>query len=145
MARGYPDYFGYSMFPYYGDLSLDDSGNVFVAAGDRDPIFELKLKGQIAGGRFYIQNLVSPTLCRFILTVDGIEIMNWSVDDFIHYAVGNAGSIIKAVYYNDVETIFNSSYIKDYSFGNQLKMEVDNGMAVIATVQSRLYYYNVKT
>ena len=49
MAKGYPDFFGYSMFPYYGGPYLE-TGNVITAGAGLATVLTIAAKGIVRGG-----------------------------------------------------------------------------------------------
>jgi len=54
MARGYPDFFGFSIFPQYGTFSLDEALGQVCASGATTEITEVLGKGVTYGGYLHL-------------------------------------------------------------------------------------------
>jgi len=73
MARGYPDFFGQSIFPKYGLPVHELKPVAVVAAGDTEIIFNVVGKGRTYGGwiRWYGTDDVFRTT-KLIVTIDAV-------------------------------------------------------------------------
>jgi len=52
MARGYKDFFGYSIFPFYGTLIKESGAQPFTASGITETVFSVNRKGLLIGFDF---------------------------------------------------------------------------------------------
>jgi len=53
MSRGYPDFFGYSVHPEYGETTKQSHASVIIAAGTEHTLLDLTFKGRLLGGKLY--------------------------------------------------------------------------------------------
>ena len=70
MAKGYPDFFGYSMFPYYGTIYVTGTSTA-VAAGATFTAISLTMKGYIHGGFLQIEGFDDLTTVFIRVYIDG--------------------------------------------------------------------------
>ena len=66
MPRGYPDYFGQSIFPKYGSLKVATGSGISLPNGVEKTVVSISGKGQVYSGFMSISGTVSPvnTSCR---------------------------------------------------------------------------------
>lgn len=88
MARGFPDYFGRSIWPKYGTATSKIGTSVNVASGDTDTIFSLSGMGVIKWLKVGCALELDYGSSFFRLTIDG------SVIDALHFYYGVYSSII---------------------------------------------------
>jgi len=73
MARGYPDFFGFSIFPSFGIPTEEDSGGVAVVSGTSPILVNIAGKGRSYGGEiWYSGNQNAIRLTQVIVTLDGV-------------------------------------------------------------------------
>jgi len=84
MAKGYPDFFGFSMFPYYGSL-LDSlvMGNLLPST--TADVTSLTGKNHIFGGCLRVFNLSDPTDLTVQILVDGAIVQNLTYGNLFRY------------------------------------------------------------
>jgi len=80
--KGYPDFFGFSIFPQFGAYQYTDSGAIIVAANTWGTIFDISAKGRIYTGYIAIQDLgLADTSTIFVeMTVDGQLMYSFTLD-----------------------------------------------------------------
>jgi len=84
MARGYPDFFGYSVFPYYGPAARD-LGGVNVPGGGREVIVSLTGKRHVYAVQVTVLDVDWSRNDSIYLYVDGVLIRStswWSLLDY---------------------------------------------------------------
>ena len=77
MAKGYPDFFGFSMFPFYGSL-LDDMSIGVLSAGETDDVTSISGKNHIFGGYARLFNVADPTDLNIKIITDSVTIQDFS-------------------------------------------------------------------
>ena len=70
MAKGYPDYFGYSTFMQYGPLLSDEQSLVVVPTATWTTIHQINSKGMTKGGYFDPQGAYSWPYPIVRMTID---------------------------------------------------------------------------
>lgn len=71
MAKGYPDFFGFSIFMQYGSFRRKDEDLALVPAGDDETVLTISSKGQIYFGRIGLSGIDTPSLVTPTITIDG--------------------------------------------------------------------------
>ncbi len=126
MSKGYPDFFGYSIFPNYGNFQLTDSGAVIIPADSWGTIFNISAKGKIYSGYVGIQDLGLADTATIIarLTVDGDVMFSRSLDDLLNHGfVGDLDIPFSLTYYSKVNNFFVVTFPLDITFANSYKLE----------------------
>ena len=101
MARGYPDFFGHSVFPYFGPTNIiDDAG---FCTGAFDQIINLTGKGVFLGATVYINDNDDPPTGIFEIAIrvdggDNFRLRTFRLDD--QYYGWNFPSMGREVYWN---------------------------------------------
>jgi len=84
MARGYPDFFGQSIFPYFGPTNIiNDAG---FSTGGADVIINLVGKGVFLGGTIYVNDNDDPPVSIFEIAMrvdggDNLRLRTFRLDD----------------------------------------------------------------
>ena len=146
MARGYPDYFGYSVFPYYGDLLNQDQLIDDILIGDTETVFELNHKGVIMGGELVLQSTDSPPVEWIIITIDGSEILNKLTSDFYRLNLTEQGnSIISLSTYNIDEFYRCYLFARQTTFSTHFLIQVTAGPTSNIHIHGYLNYTAIRT
>jgi len=83
MAKGYPDFYGFPIFPYYGDVSEEYDAAVVVLAGAFTELFSVTGKLRVHGGFMYISSNSSMEDDFFTVEIDGVAFYNFYVSEGI--------------------------------------------------------------
>ena len=146
MAKGYPDFFGFSMFPYHGTSFIDSALHV-VSPGDIDTLVSLDFKGIVTGGHLHIQVVASDQLYQVNLTVDGSLICE--VEGLNEQWVDNAlltGAPMRTILRSYQLKTANIELAGAVSFQSEYKLSLwNNDPTRDVTCNSRLYYHHIQT
>ena len=77
MAKGYPDFFGYSFFPTYGDIITSSFDDTISSVGALN-LVSLSMKGQIFSGAVHLIFANIPNVSFLQLLIDGQQ--NFTID-----------------------------------------------------------------
>lgn len=127
MGKGYPDFFGYSIFPQFGAFQLTESGAVVVAADSYGTIFDISAKGVVYSGYVATQTLgLADTSSIFArLTVDGQEMYSRVLDDQLAYGFTAEIDIpFVLVDYNRATNLYVFVIQQDITFSQSFKLEM---------------------
>jgi len=146
MARGYPDYFGYSVFPYYGDLLVQEQLAGGVLAANTETIFELAHKGVIMGGELYIVGAVDPVNAEINITIDGSGVLSRFIVDLYNnnYSENNSYllNLTRLTYGFSAASL---QFGKEISFSTQFLLEVTATALGNLEIYGRLLYTAIRT
>jgi len=147
MARGYPDFFGFSVFPQYGPFQVQVAAGVNCPNGATTQVITIAGKGATYGGYLHlsIAQLVKNQM-SVDLDLDG----NVFTQDIPGPGV---------IYYNDRQfmrflRLFEYSWdgatsiaayeiAKDFTFGVNLTISVTNNNGIALTAQSNIWWAQV--
>ncbi|MBD3390735.1 MAG: hypothetical protein GF410_01855 [Chitinivibrionales bacterium] len=148
MAKGYPDWFGYSLFPKYGTVTTISVDNV-VPVADWTEIVALTGKGQIFGGALDITNLNTNrnAAAEIRVQLDGTTILNTDLRSFYRrWKVFKHRMFPVFFVYLDgreYETIMQIDHDWTYELSYRIDMINNNPFAGAINVYGRLFYYRV--
>jgi len=144
MARGYPDFFGFSVFPGPGAGVSNVGGVVAVAGGNTETLIELSLKGSVVGGQVYGDNLGPNGLYAIQVTLDGVLIDECFLGNMrLLYQYQDEGFLFALNYYNLEDNDWQARVAEQLSFGFQYKLALRNADVNLVNVTTNIYYYNV--
>ena len=140
MARGYPDYFGYSMFPSYGNLlELEDAFGII--AGATITIMELNHKGMICGGYIRLSGAVPLNNYLIIPYIDGIAHVDFLSNIPFDYGFQLPdGHMFYVSYYNNTDNEIVFSMSPGFPFGVSFAITIENTSLAVGLCTSRLLY-----
>lgn len=142
MPRGYPDFFGFSVFPFWGSPLLATFADAAIGAGVRVPMHALNLKGQIAGGFLRITNTADFNNTYLHIVVDGVRVFYLNLHT-LFYRLQNPNSwplVFTCVYMPEQE--YYLGYIKGFPFGNTFQIDI-TGPPGGCRAYSELTYFHV--
>lgn len=146
MARGYPDFFGYSVFPYYGGFFYDqDSGNLASGVGFTEI---LRLDTKAVCHRLLLFGTVAAAFlnCRVQVTIDGEQFGPESIDNLLGYGVfGDKDMLLNIMYRvnNITNQYFGVRIGNEISFGQSFVVEMENTTGVNMQWLTYLTYHKV--
>jgi len=74
MAKGYPDFFGFSIFPQYGSFSVEDLPVEIIADGDNFDIINVLGKGVVHSGDLTLSCDGNPLGISIQISIDGQDL-----------------------------------------------------------------------
>lgn len=147
MARGYPDFFGQSIFPKFGALTYVDLASGVVAPGNWATVVDVSTKGQIHSCLIAIQEIGGTSEAVSIkVTVDGLELFNWNVVALKNYALDKNRSWLAYLVLYDTETpLYGISLSDSITFEQSLKVEIAPDPIALSCVSTGYCaYYRVQ-
>lgn len=142
MAKGYPDYFGQSIWPKFGTMlyaSFDDN----IAPGARETILDLTIQGQLHWGEIEFSS-TSALGEKFYLTVDDLVEFPIDLDRFLYTGFNGASGIPIQCYYADFTSFIDRLLIAyPIPFHTAMKIEVENTAGAVLACTAYFGYYNV--
>jgi hypothetical protein len=145
MAKGYPDYFGQSVWPKYGPLQFQGILSPDVLAGATTTLFSIAAQSIGRHGRMRLINVTNPTKVSMQLTVDGTLVLNYTLTYlFSVFGHGGAGDPIVVLNYDVIGQTFDIEFGVGLAIGQGMALAVFNNLATDIAVAGRLTYYQVK-
>jgi len=144
MAKGYPDYFGYSMFPFYGaPVKIDGATGLIISTGTGN-LFNVTVKGSILSGWIGVNSVDLDSLIHMYLTIDGVEMFQTTLSSMLQNNLTKEGeSLIYLTRYEPETGYYALAISKGISFSSQFKLDIYNDTTGNAFGVGILYYNNV--
>jgi len=137
MARGYPDFYGISIFPKYGSPTIDPAVLINCPNAATTQVFYVAGKGRIYGGSLRLVLAVGfPVACQLALLVDGVLHNTWSLSQLLEYNFTQFPDfLVHLTEYNREDDIYVLTFRDNVSFQISVEVQVINntGGAVTAT------------
>lgn len=147
MARGYPDYFGQSIWPKYGTMFQDFSGAVTVAKDATETINTITGQGSILCGYVYLLGKAYFPVGIVKLTIDDTEITSLNINSVEPNVFNRDYPYPLWFHYADLLSLECSLGVREgVSWRSSIVVTVKNSTGVVGedlTVQSRLFYFHV--
>ena len=144
MPRGYPDFFGFSTFPYFGPVELQHRMNSPVAGGGRELEFELLTKSIIRAGYLHITGQDAPITGILDLSID--DLPGWFTislaalrESFIYHKEW----FFYLTEYSPVDELYTIAFRGDTTIGQTFRLYYENGGAGAATLDGYLWYTEI--
>ena len=83
MAKGYPDYYGFPLFPELGDYNIVDSVPIVLNPGDYTSIVNVSNKGIFHGAWAYLYNIDDMSLPEPRILIDGHTYAFKTIDNYL--------------------------------------------------------------
>lgn len=129
MARGYADFFGFSMFPFYG--SIRHSGFIAKAlpGSAETELFGITGKGRLWGGWFNVWHATNIAGQAIRIYIDGTLVCSYGAQAAIVYNYPVApGNMLYVTYYRDVDNpVVYGLIVPDQTYGQSWSLRVSNG------------------
>jgi len=141
VARGYPDFFGYSVFPFWGVHQIQGMLWGVVGVGLNQDIFLLSLKGVVRGGSFTLDLPDDPSNIGITLTIDGNVFGAFFLDTLLRYNfLSRDTSVFYLLHYDSDAQKYTIVLTPDISFGTEYRVNVLNAGAVNVNVFGSVIY-----
>ena len=147
MAKGYPDYFGFSFFPTYGSITRLNTGSVVFQPGESKYIIDLTFHGLIMGGYLRFYNVANPNYVRLTIYRDNSPAIVKMLHEFYSYGFTNyCDEILYLRVYRVSEGQYVLCYDRNYPIEEKFRLRIQeaSGLGTI-TVQSELSYTIIKS
>lgn len=144
MPRGYPDFFGTSVFPYFGPVEIQAPLIAIVAAGGRELIFELTAKSIIRGGYLHIVGQPNPLLGLIDFSIDAA--VGWYTSSLLALKrnwIQNKEWFFGLTEYSPVDELYTIAFSGDSTIGQSFRLYYENGGAANVTLSGYLWYTNI--
>jgi len=131
MARGYPDFFGFSIFPFYGAIRYTGETLKVLPGGVETEIFTIIGKGRIWGGEWQVIHGTNLPAISLNIYIDEDLAASISCSDSIDkgYAFP-VGTLIYGTYYDQIKG--RRAYgliVPNQTFGQSWSIKINNGDA----------------
>lgn len=147
MARGYPDFFGYSTFPYYGAVQVkSEYTGVTVANGDSYDFCSVAFKGKSLGGWIVIESTDwTPYSIKINPIIDGVALTEiWLYNYRSMYLYEQFNPILKMVWYKPITTCyFGFGVANEFNWGATFAVRIANGTGADIDVYAEFYWSKV--
>ena len=91
MARGYPDYFGMSIFPKFGTFTEEIITDAATPDTETSTLFNVVAKARIYSLIIRIFNADSLAGIGLTMTIDGTTFVQYNIIDLLNHRLGVAG------------------------------------------------------
>lgn len=140
MSKGYPDYFGFPMFPTLGNYTQQ----YVYKANKSDSVismFDLQSKGITQGGYIYFTGVEDPVNVKMGITIDGYRFIDEAINNLMTFSqIHNDNGLIGLTKFSPSEELFNCVFSSGITFKDQYKLDIINPMNYIITIGSSLFY-----
>ena len=146
MAKGYPYYFGYSVFPFLGVYQSQDPQIAVLAPGATGDIFSVVGKMIVRGGT--VRCLYVPATMRlhyFEIIVDGTVVHTIDPQEMLNRNITNfEDNIIIIREYRSIQGYITVALTSEISVLESFILRVISAGADILGIAGELYYCNVQ-
>jgi len=142
MAKGYPDFFGFSTYPWYGAITRDYAERPNLATGAEHSIHAIAAKGVCLGGQFSVVLLnLNPDGVSPRLYVDGNLIFDEDLEEmFALNLTNNLDAPVYLMRYSSDLRNMALSISTNMNFNTSFALNVENLSGGNVTIYSSLYY-----
>jgi len=142
MARGYPDFFGYSVFSRPGNQTIHVTGNKNVAAGIEWDLITVAGRGSLIGGWIEGGTTTTPGSQWIMIYVEGNLIESNSINTMLTYGESyDDGLLMGLNAYIPEIPVWEMRFTEGFVFNTELKIAFWNNSAGPITVNSGIWYY----
>lgn len=141
MAKGYPDFFGYSIFPQFGVFQIENQPAAVIAHDTTGEVFSISAKGLIYSGycELYItgdDGLVTPKL-----TIDGYDTTYPPIESMLNIGFHGALDLpLILTRFNRNTSYYDIIIQRDITFANSFLFEIANASGANVTATGDIYW-----
>jgi len=140
MSKGYPDFFGQSIFLKYGIYNIE-SDFAIVVAGTRPTIVEVEAKGLLQGGFIYTNDVDALSSDNPYLYIDGVDIIEKTWSGMFNANFGNNPYTPVVLMSYDVDTpAYGLFFQNQIPFETSLTIKYKKVLGGNVLVTGALYY-----
>lgn len=141
MAKGYPDYFGQSIWPKFGTL-LSDVNHAHIIDGANTDIIDINVQGQVTDLLMLAQVVGDELSFETSLTVDTLASLGSRSRDLVDRTLGEmTGHLWVCNYIKSDLTIMQMALQHPIPFHDRFLVNIANGSGVNLTITWFLGYY----
>ena len=145
MAKGYPDFFGFSSFPWYGSTQLSYVSELNIANLATQELSNISGKGVLLNGNIRIRSAeLKPDLIDLSLYIDNVMIFSkdlyWI---FYRNFTSNLDAPIYVTFYSDYAKEYWFSVSTNMNYQDGVKLEVTNLSGGLIDAFSWIYYTRI--
>jgi len=145
MAKGYPDFFGYSVFPQFGIYQVEEKGATVIPAGDSVTVFDVEGKGTIYGGYMFFGKTDITGLITLSLTIDGFTVILPSIKTMLEAGwIGGLDLPFIVTEVNDAIPSYTVIVQANITFAEQFKITASANVTADASVNGKLFWAKLR-
>lgn len=146
MSKGYPDFFGYSMFPAYGKMSQDNLPITGITTGDTLEAFNFNNKAVIQGGYIGIDGSTNSPFIKIRITIDGSSVFYSGLNImFAYQLLKSESSLCYLLNYSPAYEQYAIGFKEQITVESDYKVEIVNTSGDTLTVRGDLNYNIIQT
>jgi hypothetical protein len=127
MAKGYPDFFGTSIWPKYGTPIYTSSGLMAIGPGLATDVLTLTANGVLFCLYVFVEGVSDLLGTRIALYADGGEIARSGADIDDRYSIlGGTGRVLAPIYSSRLTFVYEVSLSREVPFHNEIVLNVSN-------------------
>jgi len=144
MPRGYPDYFGQSIFPKYGGFKTYQHSELNLSSVNYTTIVNVTAKGKIYDGYLCFVGTAMDVFAKLKVTIDGAVTQETTLDFLLNrfWSFSNRG-ILNIIAWNDEDEYYYVQVGKDITFEQSYKIEAKGTNDNSLNCTSVIYYAQV--
>jgi len=142
MAKGYPDFFGTSIWPKYGAPIWTGPGVVNVPMGATVDILDISATGVFFYANILLVSVGDYAFCVTYLFIDDQLVWSWMIDPKnLPTSLGGAQELMAVTYCSTVTGDIYLVLSREIPFQHRIRMQVVNGSANdISAIPNTLHY-----
>ena len=142
MAKGYPDYFGYSVFPSYGKMIREEIAAVNCPNAATTEIVSIAAKGKTYSGYFTIHFGTGMGVTMSVLgEIDGVQYQTNNVlTDYQYGYTQVQDALLQLTYYSRLGEELGYAIAKDWTFAQTFKLLVTNNTGAAQLANGDFHY-----
>lgn len=145
MARGYPDFYGQSAFPWLGEALHLDAPAVPVASLATVSVFLLNARAVLHGGSLMIDAAAFDGPITLTQDFEGVQLAAWDINTLFSFGVQHNGYFPWRLTRYDLElNIFCVSFSPQTSIGQSMELSLTNFTSGAVTLQG-IFWYSIMT
>jgi len=146
MAKGYPDFFGQSVFPHYGALQQIAGDDILIGVAT-STLINLEMKGSIQSGNVNWTQMVAgyENAYVFQIWVDGTLVEQVTMDHLQYgYTISAKAMIFRTLVYDEVHPMYECEIAAPITFINSFQLRAQCMSALGSYVAyGQLFYYEI--
>lgn len=144
MARGYPDFFGFSIFPYYGTLYREVIALTDLIDADEVSLTTISGKGILAAGNITMLESVAGAIPELRIYVDGELSAGSGRDAMITNGWFGANTqLMELISWTYPEGAAVASFPREIQFGQSFELRGRDQAGLGCKFGGNLYYYKI--
>ncbi len=144
MAKGYPDFFGFSTFPQFGIFTQSTDKDISIPHGDDISLLTINGKGRLYGGWIEAESLKSVETVIIQILVDGAVIWTPFVSkNLLSNWLPQTPQPLVITRWDRKAEIVVYAIAMEISFANSIELLVQNLAGVAISVEAAIFWAKV--